>query len=277
MFGYVVVDQEHVKDEELQYYRSLYCGLCHTLEEEYGLLARLTLNNDMTCLIALLNGLYDVQVHSQEKRCLVHPLRRHLERISENTYYAARMTILLAYYKALDDIRDDHRHYLRYRLLRESYREVQKAYPYKVKRIEEGLAKINELENQNCQNIDTMCNTFGSVLGEIFACKDDEWHDELYEIGDYIGRFIYLLDAYDDLYQDIKKRSYNPLKSRMNDQTFDQDIRDILVMYMSEATRVMEQLPIVAHTDLLNNIFYSGVWCRFEAIKEKREKDNESL
>lgn len=36
--------------------------------------------------------------------------------------------------------------------------------------------------------------------------KDDEWSDELRVLGNNLGRFIYLLDAYDDL-EKMRKRT----------------------------------------------------------------------
>lgn len=43
------------------------------------------------------------------------------------------------------------------------------------------------------------------MLGEIFAWKQDEWYDELKTLGFYLGKFIYLMDAYEDRDKDEKK------------------------------------------------------------------------
>ena len=39
--------------------------------------------------------------------------------------------------------------------------------------------------------------------------------------------------------------------------------------------REFEKLPIIKYTDILRNILYSGVWCRFEAVSGKRKKEQE--
>ena len=50
-----------------------------------------------------------------------------------------------------------------------------------------------------------MSNTFGNLMAEIFAYKEDEFEKDLRQIGFNIGKYIYLLDAYEDLEKDYKK------------------------------------------------------------------------
>ena len=52
------------------------------------------------------------------------------------------------------------------------------------------------------------------------------------------------------------------------------ECRQILTMMMSECCKEFEQLPILQNVDILRNILYSGVWCRYEIVREKREKDS---
>ena len=42
------------------------------------------------------------------------------------------------------------------------------------------------------------------------------------------------------------------------------------MMMMSECCREFEKLPILENVEILRNILYSGVWCRYEAAREKR-------
>ena len=68
---------------------------------------------------------------------------------------------------------------------------------------------MSEYEKAQETNIDKPAEQFGILLGEVAAMKDDEWSDELRVLGNNLGRFIYLLDAYDDLEKDEKKNNYN--------------------------------------------------------------------
>lgn len=52
------------------------------------------------------------------------------------------------------------------------------------------------------------------------------------------------MDAYEDVEQDIKKGTYNPLKKRYEEPGFEEECRQILTMMMSECCKEFEQLPI---------------------------------
>ena len=71
MFGYVTVDKPELKVREFYRYKGYYCGLCRSLNEEYGLRGRMTLTYDMTFLVLLLTSLYECKI----------------EEITEETYY----------------------------------------------------------------------------------------------------------------------------------------------------------------------------------------------
>ena len=50
--------------------------------------------------------------------------------------------------------------------------------------------------------------------------------------------------------------------------------RLMMTSMISECAKSFERLPILLHADILRNILYSGVWCRYEIVREKREKDS---
>lgn len=43
------------------------------------------------------------------------------------------------------------------------------------------------------------------MLGVLFAWKQDEWQTDLKEFGCYMGKFIYIMDAYEDIGDDVKR------------------------------------------------------------------------
>ena len=89
-------------------------------------------------------------------------------------------------------------------------------------------------------------------------------------MGFYLGKFIYLLDAYEDVYEDRKKGRYNPFTIKCDDPDFEEEVRTILTMMMAECSREFEKLPILDNVEILRNIIYSGVWYRYEAVNQKR-------
>ena len=78
MFGYIVPVMTVLSNEQKLRYRSFYCGVCHTLRDQYGQIRRLSLSNDMTFLAMLLTSLYDPDAKIIRSRCAVHPLKSHV-------------------------------------------------------------------------------------------------------------------------------------------------------------------------------------------------------
>ena len=107
MFGYVVINKPELKFKEFDVYQSYYCGLCKTLKEKYGSRAQISLNFDLNFISILLSGLYEPETKIGESRCVMHPLSKHTTRYNECVDYAAKMTIVLTYFKCEDDWLDE--------------------------------------------------------------------------------------------------------------------------------------------------------------------------
>ena len=107
-------------------------------------------------------------------------------------------------------------------------------------------------------------------MGELFLFRKDVWSKNLWKMGFYLGKFIYILDAYDDLEKDIKKNSYNPFKGICQNPGFDDRIKQMLTMMMAECSKEFETLPILENAEILRNILYAGVWNRFSTIYKER-------
>ena len=269
MFGYVLVNKLELKIREFESYRSYYCGLCHKLKEEYGTFGRMTLNYDITFLVMLLSDLYDAEDKAKCSRCVVHPTRKHCHRENDITGYCADMCILLSYYKCADDWNDERKlsRGLLAKILKRKCRKVKERYPEKADFIENRLNMLTIVENSDVIHIDKAARVFGEIMAEVFVYKDDMWKDDLYKIGFYLGKYIYLLDAYEDIEKDIKSGAYNPFKEIYKNSDFEKQVLKLLLLMIGECTDAFERLPLVEHVEILRNILYSGVWVRFGKAK----------
>ncbi len=279
MFGYIVVHKPEMKFREFAEYRSYYCGLCRTLKEKYGRSGQITLSYDMTFLVMLLTGLYEPETKRACTRCIAHPFEKHPTSQNEYTEYAADVNMMLSYYKCQDDWQDERKFgkYLFAAMLRKKHNRIAQRYPQKVTAVYENLERIHECEKKNDCSIDQVSGYFGEIMAELFVYKEDEWADSLRKIGFFMGKFIYLLDAYDDIEKDIKKGNYNPFLRMYREPDFEENAKQILTMMMAECSREFETLPILWNADILRNILYAGVWTRFEQTHQKRmlEKEGE--
>lgn len=277
MFGYIVINKPEMKFKDFDVYRSFYCGLCRELREKYGIAGQMSLNYDMTFVILLLSGLYEPPVRVGTTRCIIHPVIKQPVRKNIITEYAADMNLLLTYYKCMDDWNDEQKVLrLSYaRLLKENSRKAGAFYREKTGKIISSLKQLSAWEKAGETDIDKMAGCSGTIMEEIFAFRQDNWEASLRRMGFYLGKFIYLLDAYDDVEKDIETGNYNPFSKDYIMEGFEEQVRKILMMMMAEACREFEKLPIIKYADILRNILYSGVWCRFQAVTEKR-KENRS-
>lgn len=293
MFGYISIDKPELKIKDYICYRSYYCGLCHALQESYGKIGQLTLSYDMTFLVLLLTGLYEPETSYDEMRCITHPVEKHPSRQNEMSEYVAAMNIILSYHKCLDDWIDEKKYskWIFAKLLEKNHKKVNEKYGDKAQLVFQLLEDIHKVEKDKDQSIDKAAGYFGEIMAELFAYKEDQWEGYLRKIGFFLGKFIYLLDAYEDMEKDSITNNYNVFLltlaeqegqvSIQNQKEFvispevEEKCQQILGMMMAECAREFEKLPILENIDILRNIIYSGVWSRYELVKQKRVRKQE--
>lgn len=281
MFGYVIVHKPELKFKEFDIYKGYYCGLCRSLKKRHGICGQLTLTYDMTFLAMLLSSLYKPDLKDEMHRCIIHPAGKHRMIQTVYTDYVSDMNVLLSYFKSLDDWNDEHN------VLKLAFSKMLKKdalngfhdyskqfidYRKKASTIQSLLHELELCERENISDIDTVSGLFGKIMAVLFVPKEDEWSDSLKRIGFFMGKFIYILDAYDDLEKDLKHNSYNPFKSISVDKDFDEKIKSMLKMMIAEATKEFEFLPILENADILRNILYAGVWQKYYQIRDKKNQ-----
>ena len=281
MFGYININQKIMTEENKKAYQSYYCGLCRRLKSNCGAKGQMLLDYDMTFLVVLLTGLYELSDESSEITCALHPTKRRTVWMNEATDYAADMNVILAYHNLIDDWKDDKAYTKKAfaKMLDKDYTRIMHKYPRQVKAIEEYMRRTEEVEKNRETNLDAVAGLTGEMLGEVFCWKEDEWAEEMRTLGFYMGKFIYIMDAYEDYSEDMQKGAYNPLvyMNRENDQDLDTLVRLLLTSMMAECAKSFERLPILLHADILRNVLYSGVWSKYEYLQLKKRKAEEKV
>ena len=279
MFGYININQKELSEENKKVYQSYYCGLCQKLKTNCGTKGQMLLSYDLTFLIVLLTGLYELENTESEFTCPLHPTKMRMAFINEATDYAADMNLILAYQNMLDDWKDEKSYTKKafVKILDKDYTRIESKYPRQVAAVAEFMRKTEEAEKRKETNLDLVAGLTGEMLGEIMCWREDEWQEEMRTLGFYMGKFIYLMDAYEDYDSDQKKKCYNPLlyMEKENGQEFDTFCKLLLTSMMSECARSFERLPILMHADILRNILYSGVWSKYEYLQLKKKKIEE--
>ncbi|MEE1027518.1 MAG: DUF5685 family protein [Agathobacter sp.] len=275
MFGYIVCNRNALSKEERERYQSVYCGICKCIEKKFGQAARMTVNYDMTFLALFLSALYDTDEQNVQFRCYLHPLQNRTAVQNKFIDYAADMTVVLAYFKCIDDWEDEGKKIKKKyaELLEEKYKEVKVRYPRQCNNISECMKELRKIEKSHDSIPDGAINCSGKMLSEIFVYEEDFWSSSLRYFGYELGRFIYLMDAVMDYKKDIKKRNYNPVYKLGKKP---EEMEALMTNIIGNACREFEKLPIVDDEHLLCNILYGGVWQKYYMKYHGKEQHNDT-
>jgi hypothetical protein len=154
----------------------------------------------------------------KRERCIVHPVKKRAA-IKENEIidYASDINVVLAYYN-LEDKRRDNGSKLSAAamlVLKSDFKKLRSKYSGKCDIIENRLKELDKLEKEKCSSMDAAAEPFAKLMEEVLdykeVFKDEKLRNLLRWIGYNMGKWIYILDAYDDLEEDIKDKHYNPL------------------------------------------------------------------
>ena len=194
----------------------MYCGLCRALSRRCGRAASLILNYDFTFLAVLLaEGAPEDILHG---RCVAHP-RTGRDYFPGNSALdlAADYSVILAWWQLQDGIRDDGGG--KYRAaslaLGPAYRRAKGLRPGFDRDTRERLEELSRLEEARCPSMDQAADAFARLLSGISREVDEPVKARVLErLFYHLGRWIYLVDAIDDLATEFASGSYNPLICR---------------------------------------------------------------
>lgn len=276
MFGYISADLGELSPEEKTRYGAVYCGICRQIRERNSNLARLGLSYDMAFLALLLMSLYEPEETGGGSACALHPIKRRPWVDNPYIRYGADMNVALAYYNALDDAADEGHLSAKMMagILRKHFPEIGERYPRQCQAMTACIARLRELEEENCPNPDQTANCFGQLMAELFVYREDMWASTLRKMGMALGRFIYFADAAVDYPRDKRKKKYNPFLAMGSGACWEK-WEEYLVLAMGRCTEHYEKLPLVQDKRILDNILYSGVWVEL-GRKRKSGKEGES-
>lgn len=219
MFGYVRPSDDHLTAEDKQRFQAAYCGLCRSLGRRYGLAARMILNYDLAFLAMLLSR--EPECPTAHCRCPAHPIRG-CDALEPQPAFdaAADLSVILTWWQLTDGVAD-HGFFrgLPYRaallLLRRAYRKARARRPGFDACTQAHLEELARLEAEQCPSIDRAADAFAALLaGASEEEADPVRRRVLRQLFYHLGRWVYLVDAADDLSDDLRSGSYNPLALR---------------------------------------------------------------
>ena len=283
MFGYVTPLKPELKVKDLNRFKSYYCGLCMQIKKDFGNIPRMTLNYDMTFLALLLDGLVPEIPKIESKRCISHPTSKKPMIFNTKALdYAAAMNVSLVYFKLLDDVNDDKSLKSKLEsLILSPYKNKFTSSTSKVNDIiKDNLNKLNKLEeDKSFSSIDEICDPFSIIVGSIlkeypYELKEDnaEIRNTLYTLGYCLGKWIYIIDALDDLEKDMEKNKFNPINFLYNKDnlTYNELLKEVkeriefsILNCACTCKESLSKLPLNRNKDLLENIIELGMMDKY--------------
>ncbi|MBQ8974682.1 MAG: hypothetical protein IJ072_03025 [Oscillospiraceae bacterium] len=270
MFGYIRPAYKELKVRQYEAYNACYCGLCRTLGEKYGTAARMVLNYDFVLLVMLM--WQEEKVQMLQGRCPVKLCRkRPYCRATAATEKSAAMSVILAYHKFLDDIHDSGAVKSLFPrvgalMLKRAYKKAAGELPDFDRCVKEQLARLARLEKDNEPSVDKTADTFARILSAAANEETSELRRRTMEQTLYhIGRYIYIIDACDDLKSDAEAERYNPVALRYGIKNGElspemkDELETTLMHSRNLAGAAFELMPETPWSDIVRNIIAYGM------------------
>ncbi|MBR5438826.1 MAG: hypothetical protein IKV61_01215 [Clostridia bacterium] len=283
MFGYLKPDKPYLylKDETL--YNALYCGICKSIKQVSGNVARFALSYDVAFLSALAHNVCGIDVDIKKKRCIAHPIKsRPIASVDEISKKLASLNMILAHYKLCDDIIDENKGNFKSAVISKGYKRAKKAEPEMDEIVHEGYKNLLKLEKQGTKSVDIVSDTFATLMAKISNILFGEFSSEnTYNLTYALGKWVYLIDALDDYDKDIKNKSYNVFYNAYGQNTYAEfieknssEIAFIFNTVLSQIAETYKNIPKKFNGDLVENILFKGIPKTTVSILSKGKKSD---
>lgn len=267
MFGYVRPFREELKVRELNDYEAMYCGLCSMIGTRCGFFARMFLNYDFVFL-AMVLAPKEERPKTLQCRCPANPLKKKCAcAATPGLEAAADESVILSYWKLQDTVADEgFWKGLAARILsiflKRGYRKAAAARPEFDRQVQQCLRELQNLEAARSASLDATADTFARILqaaapGSGDAAKDRALGELLY----HVGRWVYLVDAWDDLKKDLACGQYNPIHYRFDGRELEEQayLRTTLQHSLNRALSAYALLELGGWSGVVENILCLGL------------------
>ena len=287
MFGYIRIRKDDLKIREYSTYRKRYCGLCHQLGKDYGFLYRIITSYDIVFMMLCLEN-YEKMNCSRKFRCPLNPIKKICVEVSENVMeYCAFINYYMAIVKLEDDILDGEKAFLKKMLLKiftnnSKYKEIKENLGDGLIAISKKMDALRELEKSE-SSFDLISNSFGEYFVEVFKLYLEDYKsesrtdsEELYTLCFNLGKWIYMMDAYEDYEEDVKSGKFNLLSKICPGENLGSDLKAHKKVYaINEMLRfkmlhAFQKIQWNTHAEIIFNMINFGCMDVYSSVIRKK-------
>lgn len=288
MLGYVKCDPGALLVRQNALYRALYCGLCHSARKHFGIASSPFHSYDFVFLAAARLLALNAPFSLEKRFCPTHPFRRRFM-VADNPVLSdtAFCQVLLIREKMTDDLSDRDAPFFR-RLICALWRpllngEIRRAgkrdaaYKALADELSAAFAAGRAREKEGAA-LDDMCSDFAGILSRLAAFHADGNPGRILAgLGDKLGRFLYTLDALDDMERDGKTGAFNPVLTALRKSDKAEERLGELDAVQRFYLREMEFALALTEGDkdlygICENIIQRGLPLEEKRVMEKRKE-----
>ena len=257
MFGYVKIYEDELLVRNLKKYNQAYCALCRQIGC-YSQVARMMLSYDMVFCVLL----SEADIPEENRHCK--KVFRHCKKCCGGLrlQYIAAVSIILQYYKLMDDVMDGKksRRFLMYAIER-GYKKAKNDFPEIEEKIASAMRQLAKLEGAKCKDWEELGMCFPNILYDILLCspEPDEFIEIRGQLSRHVAAWVYWFDMLQDLDEDKKEGNYNTILLYEDEADTKQKVVKMLVYHLSEAETLCDLLPCTDEIAIIRNIVTAGL------------------
>lgn len=258
MFGYVKICEDELLVRNWKKYKHAYCALCRQIGC-YSQIARMMLSYDMVFCVLLAES----QIPDEDRHCKKKWFRHCKKQCGDRKLqYIAAVSIILQYHKLNDDVIDGKksRKYLMY-AIEKGYKKAKADFPEIEDKVASAMAKLIELECEECRDWDSLGMCFPNILYDVFLCapEKDEFAEIRGRLSRHIAAWVYWFDMLQDLEDDRNEGNYNTILLYEDEAAAIAHIHEMLFQHITNAEELCDLLPCTDEVMIIRNIITIGL------------------
>ncbi len=282
MFGYIDTAKDIAKGAK-GLNQTFMCGLCISTKRLFGNIPRMAVNNDINFFNVLFHSYMGIDVIIEHRCCVASPVKkRTIIATNDITDKLSIANVMLVYLNMYDDVVDNSasvKKKLAISTYRPTYNKAVAQWGELDSMMRSQYEQLRVLEQSGESSIDKVCHAFAQLSSEMARMVLDNPHQRLLDLCYNIGKWIYLIDALDDMDKDSRRGNYNVLLRAYGAGTSQQalehidEIEFVLYSALNSIAIAYNDLQLVQYRCILDSTIYGYIRTRTQQVLERYNKE----
>ncbi|MFI3129116.1 MAG: DUF5685 family protein [Bacillota bacterium] len=297
MFGYILPEKPHLYLKDLELYQSFYCGVCKSMGGSFCKRSQFVINYDVAFFCSLIHNYLGEDVNLVPLKCVTKPFTgRKMVEDNALTKFMAALNVLLSSHKLIDDVVDGGKFSRKVllKLFGKPYKRAKAHFPKADAVILSQYEALREMEKAGEVSVDKVSDTFGKTVASCMFLTAEEFQKgreakKIKKLDNHfitlcynLGKWIYLIDAIDDVEDDSESGNYNVFLNSYGGfenkiQFLKDNEKELNFTFFTILNKIKEEFLLSEfqyNTDLCENIIFRGMEIATKAILKGEKWNN---